>query len=204
MGARRGRPPLPRPGWSRCRRQLALAADDNGITRRNRWEWEPRDTQGFLRRLRAAAPALDPLAVRYVEEALRAFTARCYLASSVMLGVASERAFTGLAEAFVRARPEAAGPLPSCSIIRGPLCGALPRVSQAPRTTAVNVAARPCRRVDPGRCRGPAPRDPQRAARHPTGQDIDEDTARAHLQMAAVYLRKMTELRLRFETDAAS
>ncbi|MDT5046854.1 MAG: hypothetical protein QOG75_2714 [Mycobacterium sp.] len=43
------------------------------------------------------------VAVRYVEEALRAFNARCYLARSVMLGVASERAVNDLGHALAAA-----------------------------------------------------------------------------------------------------
>lgn len=38
---------------------------------------------------------------------------------------------------------------------------------------------------------------------HPTGADVDADTARVHLQMAGLYLRKMTDLRGHFEGQAA-
>ena len=40
-------------------------------------------------------------------------------------------------------------------------------------------------------------------AGHPTGADIDEDTAYTHLQMAARYIQKMTDLQehLRESTD---
>lgn len=67
--------------------------------------WEPRDPEGYLRRLRRFTPPIDEGALLYVEEALRAFNARCYLATSVMLAVAAERVFNGLAEAFVAANP---------------------------------------------------------------------------------------------------
>jgi len=80
--------------------------------------WEPRDPEGYLSRLRREAPGLDDLAVRYVREALRAFNARCYLACSVMLGVASEQAFRGLAEAFVAANGEQDGKLAGVSGLR--------------------------------------------------------------------------------------
>ena len=69
--------------------------------------WEPGDPEGYLSRLRREIPDLDPLARRYVEEALRAFNARCYLASSVMLGVASEQVFNRLADAYVRSSEDA-------------------------------------------------------------------------------------------------
>lgn len=59
--------------------------------------WEPRDVDGYLRRLRANKNPVDKIALRYMEEALRAFAARCYLASSVMLGTAPERVVIELA-----------------------------------------------------------------------------------------------------------
>ncbi len=51
------------------------------------------------------------LSSRAVEDQVRAFSARCYLACSVMLGVASEQAFRGLAGAFVAANGEQYGKL---------------------------------------------------------------------------------------------
>jgi len=56
-------------------------------------------------RLRERSPGLTTEALTYFEEALGAFNARCYLASSVMFGVAAEQVFGRLAAAFVAARP---------------------------------------------------------------------------------------------------
>lgn len=61
---------------------------------------DPYDPDGYLDRLRQQIPNIDPIVELYAGEALRAFVAQCYLASSVMLGVASEQAFLGMAEAF--------------------------------------------------------------------------------------------------------
>src|SRR3954469_12213417 len=63
--------------------------------------WEPHDPDGYLCRLRRAEPAVDARALVYLEEALRAFNAQCFLASSVMLGVASERVINELAATMV-------------------------------------------------------------------------------------------------------
>lgn len=63
-------------------------------------EYEPDDAEGYVRGLQARIPELDELALLYTREALRAYEARCYLASSVMLGVASERCFQILGESF--------------------------------------------------------------------------------------------------------
>jgi len=76
--------------------------------------------------------------VRYVQEALRAFNARCYLACSVMLGVASEQAFRGLAEAFVAANGEQDGKLGKLLLNpRSTYATSLRGVPQAPRAAAL-------------------------------------------------------------------
>jgi hypothetical protein len=78
-------------------------ASQLGITVATGGSWEPRDPEGYLRRLRRFEPSIDSGALRYVEEALRAFNSRCFLATSVMLGVAAERVFDGLARALIDA-----------------------------------------------------------------------------------------------------
>ena len=60
-----------------------------GLAAASGGEWEPRDPDGYLRRLQRRSPDLHDAALTYVMEALNAFNARCFLASSVMLGVAS-------------------------------------------------------------------------------------------------------------------
>lgn len=70
----------------------------NGVCATEGGTWEPRDPDGFLRRLHRQTPDIDPGALVYLDEALQAFNVRCYLSSSVMLGVAAEQVFTGLAD----------------------------------------------------------------------------------------------------------
>lgn len=177
--------------------QWKLSAD--GRTAAAGGAWEPRDPEGYLRRLRREAPGLDDLAVRYVQEALQAFNARCYLACSVMLGVASEQAFRGLAEAFVT--------------ITDGHDGKLGRLLLNPRSTYAARFEEFRKRLAPVRLELPHDladvltldavaellRVTRNSVGHPTGADVDEDTARVHLQMAALYLRKMTDLRQHFE-----
>lgn len=157
--------------------------------------WEPRDLEGFLSRLRRDAPGLDELARQYVREALRAFNARCYLACSVMLGVASEQAFRGLAEAFV-----AAGDGPESKLARLLLN---PRSTYAARFEEFRKRLEPLRSALPHDLADVLTLDAvaellrvtRNSVGHPTGAVVDEDTARVHLQMAGLYLRKMTDLR---------
>lgn len=166
--------------------------------------WEPRDPDGYLRRLRRQVPELDPLAVRYVEEALRAFNARCYLATSVMLGVASEQVFNQLAAAFVKASGDSAAKLE--------------KLIHDPGKTYFTRFQELRKRLDPIRdslpdglgdvltldAVGDLLRVTRNAAGHPSGQSIDEDTARTHLHMAALYLGKMTALQGYFASAAGS
>jgi hypothetical protein len=78
-----------------------------GLTAAAGGAWEPHDPEGYMRRLRTHTPELDPAVLGYVEEALRAFNARCYLAASVMLGVASEVVVSSLAGRVAEAVPNA-------------------------------------------------------------------------------------------------
>ncbi len=75
------------------------------------WEWRltdagsasakdenfnPDDTEEFFKRLRTSAPDLPEIVGLYMREALSCYTHRAYLASAVMLGVASEAALLEL------------------------------------------------------------------------------------------------------------
>jgi hypothetical protein len=60
----------------------------------------PYDPDGYLANLNTVAGGLHYTALRYVQEAVATFRARCYLASAVMLGAASERIFTELSESI--------------------------------------------------------------------------------------------------------
>jgi hypothetical protein len=156
--------------------------------------WEPRDPEGYLKRLRRHSPKIDPVAIRYLSEALSAFNARCYLATSVMLGVASESVVDGLARAVLDRRGDAAKRL------RRALEN--PRASQLSRFTEMRKQLEPIRSELPEGLADTVTLDAvadllrvtRNEAGHPTGADIDEDTAYTHLQMAARYIQKMTDL----------
>jgi hypothetical protein len=164
--------------------------------------WEPRDPDGFLRRLHRQTPDIDPGALVYLDEALQAFNARCYLSSSVMLGVAAEQVFTGLARAVV----DAVG---SRSVKLGDALDNV-RSSQNARFAELRKVLEPLRPNLPSGLADPLTLDAvadllrvtRNDAGHPTSVQIDEDTARTHLAVAGGYLGKMTELRKHFEALA--
>ncbi len=116
---------------------------------------------------------MDGATLRYVEEALSAFNARCFLATSVMIGVASESAFGHLAQAFIDGRPNDSTQL---------------------RKLLTNPGSSHYKRFEEFRKRVEPMRSTLPTGLADTGQAIDEDTAFTHLQVAARYLVKMTEL----------
>lgn len=178
-----------------------LSADGARVA--GRGAWEPRDPERYLRRLRKRAPDLDPAAMSYVTEALRAFNARCYLATSVMLGVAAEQVFGRLSVAFVEAS--------------GDQAAGLRKQIENPHTTYFKRFEEFRKRLEPQRKELPEGladnltmdavadllRITRNAAGHPTGQSVDEDTAYTHLQMAGRFLAKMTELAVYFEARSS-
>lgn len=155
-----------------------------------------------MRRLRAHVPPIDPVALGYVEEALRAFNARCYLAASVMLGVVSEQVVSQLAHTVADALPGAAK---LRTLVRSP------KVTQFSRFQELRKQLEPMRPHLPDGLADTltldAVADLLRVTRndsgHPTGRHIDEDTAYTHLQMGARYLQKMTQLDARIRATQA-
>ena len=69
-------------------------------------DFSPYDPEEYLARLRKRIPLLDETVALYASESLRSFNADCYLSTLVMLGVASEKAFLLLAEAFATWLPD--------------------------------------------------------------------------------------------------
>lgn len=157
--------------------------------------WEPRDSSGYLDRLKREVVKLDTSVELYLAEALTSFNSRCFLASSVMLGVAAERAFHLMAQAFADSS----------------LTGAAGMAQELakPRNSYFTLLREFRKRIEPLRNDLPDGladaltldafadliRITRNEAGHPTGRRIDEDTALVHLQMAPVYLKKMHQLR---------
>jgi hypothetical protein len=56
------------------------------------------DVSGFEKQIKAEIPDIDPTTLLYLKEALQAFRSGCILASTVMLGVATEHTFLLLLE----------------------------------------------------------------------------------------------------------
>lgn len=173
-----------------------LSADGQRVVKGG--AWEPRDPDGYLERIRREIPDLDELVELYLTEALQSFNGRCYLATSVMLGVAAERAFLVMAASYA-----------ASSLAGAP---AMAKELSKPRSNYFALWTEFRKRIEPVRQELPnglgdaltldAIADLIRLTRnevgHPTGRQIDEDTARVHLTIAPVYLRKMSLLAAHF------
>ena len=160
--------------------------------------WEPRDPDGYLDRLHREIPDLDELVELYLTEALQSFNARCFLATSVMLGVAAERAFLVMAQKY------AASSVAGAVAMRKEL--AKPRGNYFALWTEFRKRIEPIRQELPNGLADALTLDAiadlirltRNEVGHPTGRQIDEDTARVHLTIAPMYLRKMHQLAAHF------
>jgi|GEM_PF-5292708 hypothetical protein len=160
--------------------------------------WEPKDPEGFLTRLKREIPEIDELVEMYLSQALKAYSARCYLASSVMLGVAAEQSFRIMATAF-------AG-----SSFQG--SEQMEKLLENKRKNYYEQWEEFRKRIDSQRKTLPNDmadkltldaiadliRLTRNEAGHPSGKEIDEDTARLHLIMATTYLKRMDLLTQHF------
>jgi hypothetical protein len=160
--------------------------------------WEPRDPDGYLDRIRREVPDLDNLVELYLTEALQSFNGRCYLATSVMLGVAAERTFLVMAQSYAMSSMTGA-PAMAKELAK-------PRSNYFALWTEFRKRIEPVRQDLPDGLADPLTLDAiadlirltRNEAGHPTGRKIDEDTARVHLTIAPMYLRKMHQLAGRF------
>jgi len=169
--------------WRWC-----LSADGRHVVKGG--TWEPRDPEGYLARVRREIPDLHDLVALYITEALRSFNGRCYLATSVMLGVAAKRAFLVMAESYGASSVAGAPALAKELAKRG---------NYFALWTEFRKRIEPVRQVLPNGLADALTLDAiadlirltRNEVGHPTGRQIDEDTARVHLTIAPVYLRKM-------------
>jgi hypothetical protein len=123
---------------------------------------------------------------------------RCYLATSVMLGVAAEREFLVIAESYA-ASSMAGAPAMARELAKA-------RNNYFALWTEFRKRIEPIRQDLPDTLADAFTLDAiadlirltRNEAGHPTGRKIDEDTARVHLTSAPMYLRKMQLLSAHF------
>lgn len=168
-------------------------------------EINPDNSGEYLARLTEMVPGASPTVLRYAREALVSYTGRCYLASAVMLGVASEAAFLEMAPSFAAWLSEKQG-------------AKLDELVRSPRSNYIAKFAEFRKRIEPIRRELPEElsdgmaltldavldllRVYRNEAGHPTGKQIQRYDAFINLQMFARYLQKLYTLKTFFETNA--
>jgi hypothetical protein len=170
-------------------------------------DYEPDDPEGYLEALRSKIPDLDELVLLYTHEALMAYEARCYLASTVMLGVASERAFQLLGEAFASWLPKE-----EAEKFR--------KTFDNPRNNYITKFKEFRKRIEPRKRDIPPEfsdnmalnldsiqdllRINRNEAGHPTGRRIDRGEAYSNLKVFAYHLAKIYALKTFFIAKASN
>lgn len=177
--------------WSLCLTDLGVEAVREG-------ELNPYDPDGYLKRLREMVPQASDVVFQYAREGSVCFENRCYLACSVMLGVASEGAFLEMAEAFGNWLPA------------DPAKGFL-EILASPKKNYLTKFSEFRKRLEPLKSRLPSEladgmnltldsildllRIYRNEAGHPTGRVVDRDDAYTHLKLFAPYLKRMYSFR---------
>lgn len=183
----------PSPGnwqWLLSERGQKVAESDD--------DYEPDDPERYLENIRNKNSDIDDLVYLYTKEALKAYNASCYLASSVMIGVASERAFQLLGEAFSTWLPEKEATL-FREKFNSPNQLYLTKFNEFRKRIEHRKNDLTSEFSDNMSLTFDSVADLLRinrnASGHPTGRTIDRDEAYINLQMFARYLHKLYGLK---------
>lgn len=167
-------------------------------------EMNPDNSGEYLERLQRRAPQMSSVVLDYAREALTAYNSRIYLASTVMLGVASEAAFLEVVEIFSKWLPGAESKkLSVCIENKKANIGSIfhefrkridPRKNEIPKDISDNMALFLDSILDLLRIN-------RNETGHPTGKKIFREDAKAHLEIFALYLEKLYKLRDFFDSN---
>jgi hypothetical protein len=168
-------------------------------------QYQPDDPDGYMHLLEERCAKLDALVKKYLQEAVLSYRAQCYLASTVMLGCASEQVIVSLGDAFIVAmgdevhqkfvdsfrspRTKFSDKLSKLRDNLLPRKNGLPEPIQGKFEQALHTMAEFIRltRNDAG---------------HPTGVEMSGEQARINLTTAGFYFEVIEELRAHFMSKA--
>lgn len=164
----------------------------------------PDNSGEYLSQLASRVQQASETVMQYVREAVKSYTSRCYLASTVMLGVASEAAFLEMARSFASWLPDEQGKK-------------FGKVIEDPRTNFITKFSEFRKRVESYKPNIPNEladnmsltldsvldllRINRNNAGHPTGKQISQDDAFTNLRMFARYLQKLYEFKNFFASN---
>ncbi len=153
----------------------------------------PFDPEGYLSKIKKEIPAVDDVIITYLTESLKTFRIGCYLASTVTLGCASEKALLLLVEACANSLPS-----PSDDAFRKKTDG-----------RQIKSQFEEFHKMLIGKIRGKLPKDvddlldvqlagifdiirnQRNAAGHPTGSVIQQSDAHGNLYAFPIFLQKI-------------
>ncbi len=183
--------------WELCLTDAGLAAVSDE-------EMNPDNSGDYIERLRTMVPDASPTVLKYVHEAVISYNCRCYLASSVMLGVASEAAFLEMAFSF-------------SNFLANEQSHKFRTIIENPHTIYIKKFIEFRKRIEPLKSNIPAElsdgmpltldsvldllRIYRNEAGHPTGKQVSRENAFINLQMFARYLQKLYALKAFFDQD---
>lgn len=180
-----------------------LCLTDAGLAAARDEAMNPDNPGDYIERLRAVVPGASPTVLQYAREAVISYNSRCYLASAVMLGVASEAAFLEMARSF-------GNWLPNGQRQR------FLKIIENPHTIYLKKFIEFRKRVEPLKSSIPGElsdgmsltldsvldllRIYRNEAGHPTGKQVTREDAFINLQMFARYLQKLYALKAFFDS----
>lgn len=172
-------------------------------------DYQPHDPDGFLARLRDRSHDLDELVLVYAREALAAYSSGCYLATAVMVGVASERALLLLMGSFNDEMLEGEERERFGAILGNERTRIAHTFSQFRKRLEVRKRDLPAELGENLTLHLDAVADLLRANRndagHPTGRIVTRDDAYVSLQLFARYVERLWALRRHWSgTDEAA
>ncbi len=180
-----------------------LFLTDAGLAAAHDEAMNPDNSGDYLERLAAGVPEANPIFLQYAREAVVSYNSRCYLASAVMLGVASEAAFLEMARSFGNWLPKGQGQK-------------FLEVIENPRSNYITKFVEFRKKVEPLKSNIPDElsdsmslwldsvldllRIYRNEAGHPTGKQLAREDAFINLQMFARYLQKLYALKAVFDS----
>ncbi|MBU1937789.1 hypothetical protein KKG05_10360 [bacterium] len=189
--------------WQPHPQNWSLLLTESGIAAAQDEASNPDNAGEYLEQLSSKVPDASDLVMEFTREALRSFNSRCYLASTVMLGVASEAGFLEMARSFAKWLPSEQEEKFS-------------QIIESPKTNYISKFLEFRKRVEPRKPDIPnelsdnmsltldSVLDLLRINRndigHPTGKQISRDDAFINLRMFARYLQKLYELKKVFDS----
>lgn len=166
----------------------------------------PDSPDEYLQRLSRNVPDASETVMQYATEALRSYLGRCYLASSVMLGVASEAAFLEMAASFGSWLPAAEGE-DFLEFVTKPRASYMEKFKQYRRRIGPHKPKLPDELADDMALSLDAILDLLRLYRneagHPTGKQISREQAKLNLEIFARYLQRLYAFKAFFDGHPA-